>query len=151
MSPNIKISSTLRIIFLLNLFVMSNSYASEEICSVLLSQGIHDRNSTFTTDQRFQQMYQLLSSSTFEQYNNAKSGSADLGINIIDMIDASLGGTTTENNYMQRRREFLNITHSTASSRYNYINKIEQVSASLVNAFTRCIETTRGFHTWVEP
>lgn len=139
---------------ILNLFSI-NSYAAEtDVCKAVLANGVHDKFHTFSSSQQFQQAFNLVSSKEFENWSKAKDAAGSLGINVIDLFDASLGGHTNESNYGERRNKFLSIAQSTSMAKHGFNRKIEIISGSITGAFTRCIELTRsevGFYSWIVP
>ncbi|MBE4032810.1 hypothetical protein [Vibrio parahaemolyticus] len=127
---------------------------SADICKEIVKFGVHDKYGTFTTEYKFRQVLQLFTTKEYESYDKAKSSKLELGIDIIDIIDVSLGGTTNESNYIKRRSELLKLSFSQVSSNYSLISRVEVASRAISNAFVQCVQIRTqkdGFTAWIQP
>lgn len=102
--------------------------AAQDICSALFKQGYFDEKSTFTSQQQFTYVQNLLRSQKEMTYQQASSSGFNLGVNVIGVIDAALGGTTDEKSFENRKEEFLNYNLSTSSMSSTLINTTKTVS-----------------------
>ncbi|MBY5991211.1 hypothetical protein [Ferrimonas balearica] len=142
-----------QVIFILSLFFISTG-VSASVCDPILKAGVHDKYSTFTNRQKFTQTYNLIASQEFDSWEKAKSSGAEIGVNVIDIIDVALGGSSTQQNYGDRRNKYLSISFDSLVSKFGYLQHLEVASSTIAQAFVRCIELTSrdvGFTAWIVP
>ncbi len=121
-----------------------------DVCLALIKAGIQDKQHTFTSTQAFafaQQVYCFDQSMTFE---SASQNSANLGISLVNLIDATLGGSTNSSNFSARRTQFCSMSLSTFSNNAVVIQESQSISANAVNVLESCLQSP-GFSAVVIP
>ncbi|MBS9880928.1 hypothetical protein J4H25_25350 [Vibrio alginolyticus] len=145
--------STSFCLFFISIYNVSSA-STTGVCTEILKGGVFDKHDTLTSEDKFNQVINLISSNEYSSWDKAQNSKLELGIDLIDVIDASLGGSTNQQNFEERRKEFKNLSYSQVSLKYLLISRVEVASRNITNAFVRCVDITTqkgGFAAWIEP
>lgn len=124
---------------------------AQDVCADLFKQGYYDEKSTFTTQQDFTYVQHAFCSDTSITYQDATDGAFNLGVNVIDIIDATLGGQTDASSYVTRRQQFCGYNFNAATSSATLIAAAKTVSAAATAAMAKCWSLYPGFSVSVTP
>lgn len=125
--------------------------AAQDFCADLFKQGYYDEKKTFTTQQSFQYIQKMFCSDTAITYQQASSGGFNLGIDLVDLIDVTLGGKTDENSFSSRRTQFCNYSLQMTSSSSELVSTVRTVSTAATSAMAACFMNYPGFSIAVTP
>jgi hypothetical protein len=120
-----------------------------DICSAILANGTYDKSETYTTNANFNLVYNTLCKGSVETYQDATSSSGNLGVSIIDVLDAAIGGSTNSTNYSQRKSQFCSLNFSSVSSNSTVLTKVQVASRIIASAWESCVLRATGFVSWV--
>lgn len=131
--------------------ICSVSAAAQDICPSMFKLGYYDEKSTFTTQQQFSYVQNLLHSEKEMTYQQASDSGFNLGINVIGVMDAALGGKTDSTSFERRKEEFLSYNLSTSSMSSTLITVTKTVSTAVTQAMVKCWELHPSFSVAVTP
>ena len=133
------------------LFLCSLSASAQDICGALFKLGYYDEKSTFTSQQQFTYVQNILKQESDMTYQQATDSKFNLGLNVIGVIDSVLGGSTDATNFQQRRDAYLKYDLSTSSLNSTIITTTKTVSSEAVDAMKACFRLYPGFSVVLTP
>lgn len=132
-----------------SMMVVGVQTKAADICSAILANGTFDRYDSYTSSANFSLVYNTLCKSSVETYQDATSSAGNLGISILDVVDASLGGSTTSANFSQRKSQFCSLNYSNVSNNSTVITKVQVASKVIAGAWETCVSRATRFVAWV--
>lgn len=124
---------------------------AQDLCADLFRQGYDDENLTLTSQQNFQYLQKTFCSDTAETYAQATSDGFNLGVKILDLVDATLGGKTDESSYTARRTQFCSYKLDTATAGAPILGAIKTASAAATAAVKQCFDLHPAFSIAITP
>ncbi len=112
----------------------------EAFCRGLLNLNVRDEANLFSTSQSFDLVRTILFDQNELQYSAAQTLQASLSIPIIDVIDVTLGGETTEENWTSRRNTFFNDVLNASTVDQTYKSEISRINNAFFASTDRCID-----------
>lgn len=130
---------------------MQVAYAQNaQDCSALMRFGIYDKFQTLTAESRYRQIRDFLASDQFSTRQQAESKAASLGLNIVDVLGLTLGGSSSSSNFEQWRQALLRTSFEEARNAGLRSESVERISSTITELVGRCIGQ-RGLHVYVIP
>ena len=142
--------------FLLTLLAMAACLSTvrasaQDICADLFKQGYDDENATLTAQQNFQYAQKTFCGDTAETFTQATSDTFDLGVKMVDLMDATLGGKTDAGSFDMRRTLFCSHNPDTAASSPALLATIRSTGAAATAAVKQCFALHPAFSIAVTP
>ena len=125
-----------------------------EICRSIVQYGTFDVFNNFTDQQDFSVTRHLVCRDSMTKFDSARSIETTLNIPITETLRAAFGQDVNESNYREAREKFCLLDYAQASSSDQAISQIRKASATISQAFNKCIfdlSSQNGFFGYITP
>lgn len=129
--------------------LIQSTTAIGSMCDAILQFGTYDEHGTYTSNQRFEIVKNAICRSNITTMQSAQNVGVNLGVDVVGIVEATLGVTTSEANFQNNkdafcRKDFSKINESSIAE-----VKIKRASEVIANAWSTCVQNATGFKAWV--
>lgn len=119
-------------------------------CASLMQFGIYDKYRSLDAASQYRQAKHLFSSYHFETRAQAEAKAGSLGLNIVDILELKLAGTSSSNNFEQWQHAFLEMSFDQAEAAGLKVQSLDKVSGAITELVKTCL-TQKGLHAYIIP
>ena len=112
----------------------------EDFCRTFLTINVRDEANLFTTSQSFDLVRTILAEQNELDYSTAQTLQAEAQIPILDVIDLTLSGETTEENWVSRRDTFFNDMLNANTASQEVRSQVSRITNAFFGTADRCID-----------
>src|ERR1051325_10205834 len=122
---------------------------AQSMCDAILRYGTFDQEGSFTSRQRFELVKNAFCKSTVSTLTSAKDVGVNLGVDVVGVVEAALGVSTSEANFQTNKDAFCALDYSKVQDNFTSETKIKRASEVIAKAWTTCVTQATGFVAWI--
>jgi hypothetical protein len=123
----------------------------DQVCGPILSSGIHDTSNVLSTSSTLVRLKAAICSETLATFGQAQSASGSLGVDVVGIVDGSLGGKSSSESYGQRREAFCALDQRALDTDNALTVNVRSANVALAQVFESCVRNYGGLVAFVTP